>query len=133
VPNLILGGNLGRMASEMQNDRYRDVRRVKGSGGPILILLLREARGFVVGVGECAVGVARKLCLFVDANLIVVEILGDGMLVVEMWVSVYSVSCYPHVFKGNGITNRGLHLHVCANITFRGFLSRNANDLLSKI
>jgi hypothetical protein len=80
---------MGRMVREVQNDKYRDVRKVKGSGGPILILLLRKARGFVVVVGECAGVVARKLCSFVGANLIVVEILGDGMLVVGKWASIY--------------------------------------------
>jgi hypothetical protein len=101
---------MGMMVYEVQNDRYRGVRRAKESGGSILILLVREVRGFVVGVGGCAVVIARKLCLFVGANLIVIVILRDGMLVVGKWVSVYFVNCYPHVFRGKGLTNRVLHL-----------------------
>jgi hypothetical protein len=102
VPKKILEEKMGRMVSEVQNDRYRGLGRAKGSGGPIVILLLREARGFVVEVRGCAVVIARKLCLFVDANQnqIVTEILRDGMLVAGKRVSVYSVNCYPHVFRG---------------------------------
>ena len=102
MPKKILEGKMGRMVSEVQNDRYRGLERAKGSGGPIVILLLREARGFVVEVRGCAVVIARKLCLFVDANQnqIVTEILRDGMLVAGKRVSVYSVNCYPHVFRG---------------------------------
>jgi hypothetical protein len=104
VPKNILGEKMGRMVSEAQNDRHRGVERAKGSGGPSVILLLREARGFVVEVRGCAVVIARKLCLFVDANQnqVVIEILRDGMLVAGKRVSVYSVNCYPHVFRGKG-------------------------------
>jgi hypothetical protein len=107
--------------SEVQNDRYRGVGRVKRSGGPILILLLREARRLVVEVGGCAVVIARKLCLFVDANLIVIEILRDGKLVAGNRVTVYSVNCCPLVFKGKRVTNRVLHLDGGTNITSRMF------------
>jgi hypothetical protein len=109
---------MGRMVCEVQNDKYRDVRKVKGSGGPILILLLREARGFVVGVGGYAGVVARKLYLFVGASLIVAEILRGGTLVAGKWVSVYFVSCYPHVFRGKGLANRVLHLDGLCQYNF---------------
>ncbi len=132
MPNLIPGNNMGRMVSEVQNDRCRGVRRAKGRGGPILILFLREARGFVIGVEGCAVVIARKLCSFVDATRIVIEILRDGMLVAEKWGSVYSVNRYPHVFKGKGLANRVLRLHGCANITLRMVFFLNASDLSSK-
>jgi hypothetical protein len=104
VPNKFLGGKWGRMVSVVQNDRYKGGVRAKGSGGPIVILLFREARGFVVEVRGCAVVIARKMCLFVDANQnqIVIEILRDGMLVAGKRVSVYSVNCYPHAFRGKG-------------------------------